>query len=116
MFARIRSVSIARPLIALRTALKALPELRSSAASAFAPLIEQLVQTIGEHRDEYALLQRAIDESPPHYLREGGVIAAGNPFFSAACCCAEEGVLGAGAGVCTGSSPHAAGFRALRTG
>jgi DNA mismatch repair protein MutS len=66
-----------RDLVQLRAALAALPELRSAAANAVAPLIEALVQAIGDHRDEYALLQRAIDESPPHYLREGGVIAAG---------------------------------------
>ena len=30
-----------------------------------------------EHSAEHSLLQRAIDESPPHYLREGGVIAPG---------------------------------------
>ena len=66
-----------RDLVQLREALGALPGLRRAAAGPESPLLQDLVQSIGDHGEEHALLQRAIAESPPHYLREGGVIAAG---------------------------------------
>ena len=66
-----------RDLAQLRTALAALPPLRRIVATAQSPLLEQLKSDIGEHRDEHALLKRAIVEAPPHYLRDGGVIAEG---------------------------------------
>ena len=34
-------------------------------------------QTLGDHRIEHALLCRAVVDSPPHFLRDGGVIAPG---------------------------------------
>jgi DNA mismatch repair protein MutS len=40
-------------------------------------LLQQLNRQTGEHRDEHSLLQRALVESPPHHLRDGGVIAEG---------------------------------------
>jgi DNA mismatch repair protein MutS len=66
-----------RDLAQLRTALAALPPLRRIVAAAQSPLLEQLKSDISEHRDEHALLERAIVEAPPHYLRDGGVIAEG---------------------------------------
>ena len=66
-----------RDLAQLRTALAALPPLRRIVASAQSPLLERLKSDISEHQDEHALLKRAIVEAPPHYLREGGVIAEG---------------------------------------
>ena len=67
-----------RDLVQLRAALGALPGLRQAAAAgAVSQLVLDLVQAIGDHAAEHALLHRAIDESPPHYLREGGVIARG---------------------------------------
>jgi len=66
-----------RDLAQLRTALAALPPLRRMVATAQSPLLEQLKSDISEHHDEHALLERAIVEAPPHYLRDGGVIAAG---------------------------------------
>ncbi|HEX3397451.1 MAG TPA: DNA mismatch repair protein MutS [Steroidobacteraceae bacterium] len=66
-----------RDLVQLRTALGALPALRSILARSMSPLLQQLTAGIGEHREEHSLLHRAIDEAPPHYLREGGVIAPG---------------------------------------
>jgi len=67
-----------RDLVQLRAALGALPGLRQAAAAgAVSQLVQDLVQAIGDHAAEHALLHRAIDESPPHYLREGGVIARG---------------------------------------
>jgi DNA mismatch repair protein MutS len=32
---------------------------------------------LSDHRDEHAVLERAVVEAPPHYLRDGGVIAPG---------------------------------------
>jgi DNA mismatch repair protein MutS len=66
-----------RDLVQLRAALAALPGLKRAAAGSVSPLLQELVQGIGDHGDEHALLHRAIAESPPHYLREGGVIAPG---------------------------------------
>jgi DNA mismatch repair protein MutS len=66
-----------RDLAQLRTALAALPPLRRIVATGQSPLLEQLKSDIGEHHDEHALLKRAIVEAPPHYLRDGGVIAEG---------------------------------------
>jgi len=66
-----------RDLVQLRAALEALPSLRSTVAGAQSPLLRQLTAGISDHQSEHGLLQRAIDEAPPHYLREGGVIATG---------------------------------------
>jgi DNA mismatch repair protein MutS len=66
-----------RDLVQLRGALGALPSLRRILAGAASPLLQQLTVSINDHHEEHALLQRAIDEAPPHYLREGGVIAPG---------------------------------------
>ena len=66
-----------RDLVQLRTALGALPSLRQLVAGAQSPLLLQLTAGINDHHAEHTLLQRAIDEAPPHYLREGGVIAPG---------------------------------------
>ncbi len=72
-----------RDLTQLRAALAVLPGLRrllGSAASS-SPLLEQLIGEFGRHEDDmradHALLAKAIVESPPHHLRDGGVIAAG---------------------------------------
>ncbi len=66
-----------RDLVQLRAALGALPSLRRVAAGANSPLLQILNASISDHETEHGLLQRAIDEAPPHYLREGGVIAEG---------------------------------------
>jgi DNA mismatch repair protein MutS len=66
-----------RDLAQLRAALDALPALRDRLAAAASPLLEQLTVQINDHREDHALLKRAIIESPPHHLRDGGVIAAG---------------------------------------
>ncbi len=39
--------------------------------------MESLATEIQEHSEEHALLTKAIVESPPHYVRDGGVVAAG---------------------------------------
>jgi DNA mismatch repair protein MutS len=70
-----------RDLAQLRAALAALPELQHIIESAAAPLLQELIGELdrqqGASRDDHALLARAIVDSPPHYLRDGGVIAAG---------------------------------------
>jgi DNA mismatch repair protein MutS len=66
-----------RDLVQLRAALGALPALRQLVAGAQSPLLLQLVAYISDHQAEHSLLQRAIAAAPPHYLREGGVIAQG---------------------------------------
>jgi DNA mismatch repair protein MutS len=66
-----------RDLVQLRAALGVLPELKQLVAGTASPLLQELLHGISDHRDEHSLLERAIDESPPHYLREGGVIAPG---------------------------------------
>jgi DNA mismatch repair protein MutS len=77
------SLRSARPrdLAQLRTALGALPGLRQALTelqtSAPSPLLERLWQEFGEHREEHRLLMHAVTEPPPHFLRDGGVIAPG---------------------------------------
>jgi len=66
-----------RDLTALRAALAALPALRATLASMSAALIDDRRRHIGEHRNELALLERAIDLEPSTLIREGGVIAQG---------------------------------------
>jgi len=70
-----------RDLTQLRAALGALPALRRSIDSTLeqspSPLLQQLAAALSEHAEEHAVLARAITESPPHYLRDGGVIAPG---------------------------------------
>jgi len=66
-----------RDLTQLRSAFAALPGLKRALAAAESPLLQELNGQIGEHRDEHSLLQRALVESPPHHLRDGGVIAEG---------------------------------------
>ncbi len=66
-----------RDLVQLRQTLTALPALRASLGTPQCELLAQLSAEVGDHAAERALLQRAIAESPPHFLRDGGVIAAG---------------------------------------
>src|ERR1019366_10505930 len=41
------------------------------------PLLQGLLEQFGDHRHEHTLLEHAVVESPPHFLRDGGVIAPG---------------------------------------
>jgi DNA mismatch repair protein MutS len=70
-----------RDLAQLRAALAALPALRrtldATGAQAGSSLLAQLAGELSDHDDEHALLARALVESPPHVLRDGGVICAG---------------------------------------
>jgi DNA mismatch repair protein MutS len=70
-----------RDLTQLRDALAVLPDLQQVLGAAPSPLLQQLITSISRHndnhRDDHALLTRAIVDSPPHHLRDGGVIAPG---------------------------------------
>ena len=70
-----------RDLAQLRGALGALPALRDALTPAAdrrsSPLLQHWLSSSATHGEEHALLARAIAESPPHFLRDGGVIAAG---------------------------------------
>ncbi len=66
-----------RDLAQLRDALARLPELQRLLAGEEAPLLKQLSQQAGTYPDLHALLTRAIIETPPPILRDGGVIAPG---------------------------------------
>ena len=70
-----------RDLTQLRAALGALPTLHQSLhavqAPTRSPLLSRLISALGDHHAEHTLLQRALVDSPPHFLRDGGVIATG---------------------------------------
>ena len=67
-----------RDLAQLRNALAALPGLGVQLGKLEAPLIERLSEQAGTHPDTLTLLGRALVETPPALLREGGVIADGH--------------------------------------
>ena len=66
-----------RDLVQLRAALAALPALRACLAAIDAPLLRQLHGETADHAAQYALLARAVAESPSVLLRDGDVIAPG---------------------------------------
>ncbi len=66
-----------RDLVQLRNAVAALPALRATVVTLDTPLLQTLHARIGEHRDEHALLTRAIAAEPSAILRDGDVIAPG---------------------------------------
>jgi DNA mismatch repair protein MutS len=66
-----------RDLAQLRNALAQLPRLQQVLAKQDAPLLHQLLQQASTYPDLHALLVRGIVESPPPFLRDGGVIAPG---------------------------------------
>ena len=66
-----------RDLAQLRDALARLPTLQQILSPSDSPLLRELSQQAGTYPDLHTLLTRAIIESPPAILREGGVIAPG---------------------------------------
>jgi len=66
-----------RDLTGLRDSLAQLPALRRLAAPLAAERLQTLAAHCGEHAAEQALLRRALVETPPALLRDGGVIAPG---------------------------------------
>jgi DNA mismatch repair protein MutS len=66
-----------RDLRQLAEALSRLPGLRSLLAPLDSPLLDALCGQLGDHRRQQALLHRAIEDSPPMLIRDGGVIKDG---------------------------------------
>ena len=66
-----------RDLAQLRTALHTVPRLREAIASTDSPRIQELTSTNREFPEMAALLDRAVVETPPVLIRDGGVLAAG---------------------------------------
>ena len=66
-----------RDLRQLCEALSRLPALRQRIATIESPLLADLAEQVGEHRSQYHLLDKAIIDSPPMLIRDGGVIAPG---------------------------------------
>lgn len=66
-----------RDLSTLRDSLKQIPELRKKLALLDCELANNLHTTIQEHPTIQTLLQRAIIETPPMLIRDGGVLAPG---------------------------------------
>nr|VFK59563.1 MAG: DNA mismatch repair protein MutS [Candidatus Kentron sp. TUN]VFK68029.1 MAG: DNA mismatch repair protein MutS [Candidatus Kentron sp. TUN] len=66
-----------RDLAQLCRGLETLPAFREAFSPLDAPLLTQLLEAMGEHSQLHALLAKAIVESPPPLIREGGVIAPG---------------------------------------
>jgi len=66
-----------RDLRQLGEALSRLPELQAEVGRIDAPLLADIADLVGEHREQKRLLERAIIDSPPMLIRDGGVIAPG---------------------------------------
>jgi len=66
-----------RDLRQLSEALSRLPGLQRQVGEIDAPLLAELAGQIGEHRAQQHLLEKAIIDSPPMLIRDGGVIAPG---------------------------------------
>ncbi len=66
-----------RDLTTLRGALGRVPDLATLLAGLPAPRLLELAHHLGDHEELHALLRRALVESPPHLIRDGGVIAEG---------------------------------------
>jgi DNA mismatch repair protein MutS len=66
-----------RDLTSLRDSLARLPELKRLVAPLTAERLSALERQCGEHAAEHVLLTRALVETPPVLLRDGGVIAEG---------------------------------------
>src|SRR5262245_56870183 len=66
-----------RDLVALREALAQLPALQSVLSGLDAPLLAAAARDLAPRQDVHDLLKRALVQTPPPLLREGGVIAAG---------------------------------------
>jgi DNA mismatch repair protein MutS len=66
-----------RDLAQLREALSRLPELQRLLANEDSPLLRELAAQVGTYPDLHDLLSRALVETPPPILRDGGVIAPG---------------------------------------
>jgi len=67
----------AKDLVALKSSLLRLPELRDLLAGFSAPLLQQLLVAVDPLEDMAELVERGIADDPPFVLREGGLIKDG---------------------------------------
>ena len=66
-----------RDLAQLRRALQDLPTVRTAVAALDSPHLAVLAERCGRHDEQRALLETALIETPPVFIRDGGVIASG---------------------------------------
>jgi len=66
-----------RDLTQLRSSLAVLPEIQTALTALETPLLQALATRIGEYPDIHQRLLKAIIETPPVLIRDGGVIAKG---------------------------------------
>jgi len=66
-----------RDLRQLCEALSRLPELHRLILAMESPLLDELIEQVGDHKSQHRLLEKAIIDSPPMLIRDGGVIAPG---------------------------------------
>ncbi len=66
-----------RDLRQLAEALSRLPELRAQIAGIESPMLQGLHEQISDHKEQHQLLSKAIIDSPPMLIRDGGVVKAG---------------------------------------
>lgn len=66
-----------RDLTGLRAALLRTPEIRATLAHCDTPRLAELAEALGDHSKTSELLGRALVDTPPVLLRDGGVIAEG---------------------------------------
>jgi DNA mismatch repair protein MutS len=66
-----------RDLAQLRRALKDLPAIRAAVAALDSPHLAALADRCGHHDEQRTLLETALVETPPIFIRDGGVIASG---------------------------------------
>ncbi len=71
------SAANARDLVALKTSLRRIPELRALLQSSKAPFIRRLVDDCDELQDVADVIEHAIADEPPITLREGKLIKTG---------------------------------------
>ncbi|PVZ85673.1 DNA mismatch repair protein MutS [Serratia sp. S1B] len=66
-----------RDLARMRHAFQQLPTIRALLDNSSAPYVQQLLSQVGQFDELQALLERAIVDTPPVLVRDGGVIAPG---------------------------------------
>ncbi len=70
-------VANARDLIALKSSLGSLPDVKTALAELSAPLVVSLAGRIDEMPEMFGLIDKAVADDPPLTLREGGIIKEG---------------------------------------
>ncbi|WP_425561642.1 hypothetical protein, partial [Microbacterium arabinogalactanolyticum] len=66
-----------RDLARMRHAFQQLPDIRALLQDVETPHVQQLLSQVGQFDELRELLERAVIESPPVLVRDGGVIAPG---------------------------------------